>query len=331
MAPGALAQVLRPLQEMFDRADYPDLLIGLGVPDDAAVYRLDDQRALIVTTDFFTPVVDDPRAYGAIAAANALSDVYATGGRPLLALNIVAMPTDLPEGVMAEILLGAAEKVREAGAVIAGGHSIQDKEPKFGLAVVGIGDPDRLLTKSGARAGDVLVLTKPLGTGCITTAAKRDLAKADDVAEAIRWMSHLNRAACQAACAVGARAATDISGYGLLGHGSEVAEASKVTLHLAFDRVPLMQGAEQYAGQGIFPGGSRRNQEAYRDGVRFADDVTPQQRLLLFDAQTSGGLLVSVPADQLESFAAEMKRRDESWWEIGSVVQRGDVDIVVRR
>ncbi len=315
---------------MFDPADYPDLLIGLAVPDDAAVYRLDDQRALIVTTDFFTPVVDDPRVYGAIAAANALSDVYATGGRPLLALNIVAMPTDLPPGVLDEILLGAAEKVREAGAVIAGGHSIQDKEPKFGLAVVGLADPERLLTKAAASVGDLLVLTKPLGTGCITTAAKQDRAEAGDLAEAIRWMSHLNRAACQAACAVSARAATDVSGYGLLGHAGEMAEASNVTLHIDFARVPMMQGVERYATQDIFPGGSRRNQKAYQDSVRFAEGITPEQQLLLFDAQTSGGLLISVPADQHESFAAEMKRRDESWWEIGTVGQREDVDVVVQ-
>jgi len=325
-----LAQVLQPLQQMFDPADYPDLLVGLGVPDDAAVYRLDDERALIVTTDFFTPVVDDPRAYGAIAAANALSDVYATGGRPLLALNLVAMPTDLPPGILDEILLGAAEKVREAGAVIAGGHSIQDKEPKFGLAVVGLGDPERLLTKSGAKAGDRLVLTKPLGTGCITTAAKQDKADAGDLAEAIRWMSHLNRAACQAACGVGARAATDVTGYGLLGHASEMAEASDVTLQIDCARVPWMQGVERYAAQNIFPGGSRRNQQAYQDGIRFADPITPQQQLLLFDAQTSGGLLIAVPANQHESFAAEMQRREESWWEIGSVGEREDVDVVVR-
>ncbi len=171
--------MLRPLQDLFDPAAHPDLLVGLGSLDDAAVYRLDDERALILTTDFFTPIVDDPYQYGSIAAANALSDVYAMGGRPLLALNIAAFPPDLPPSILSNVMRGAAEKVREAGAVIAGGHTIQDKEPKVGLAVAGLGHPDRLFTKGGAQPGDILVLTKPLGTGCITTAAKDD--KADPV------------------------------------------------------------------------------------------------------------------------------------------------------
>ncbi len=236
--------MLRPLQGMFDPADYPDLLVGLGAPDDAAVYRLDDARALIITTDFFTPIVDDPYQYGAIAAANALSDVYAMGGQPLVALNIAALPPDLPPDMMAQIILGMAEKVREAGAVIAGGHTIQDKEPKVGLAVIGLGHPDHLLTKAGARPGDVLILTKPLGTGCITTAAKNDKADAAHVAEAIRWMVQLNRDGAEVAVELGVRAATDITGFGFMGHATEMAEASGVTLRLQWNGIPLIDRRE---------------------------------------------------------------------------------------
>jgi selenide,water dikinase len=303
--------------------------VGLGEPDDAAVYRLDESRALIATTDFFTPIVDDPYQYGAIAAANALSDVYAMGGRPLLALNIAALPPNLPPAMSAQILLGMAEKVREAGAVIAGGHTIQDKEPKVGLAVIGLAGLDHLLTKGGARPGDLLVLTKPLGTGCITTAAKNDRAQAEDVAEAVRWMTRLNRDGAEAALAVGARASTDITGFGLLGHATEMAEASGVTLVIQVGRVPLMAGAERYAEQWIFPGGSSANREAYQSGVRVEGDVPEERLMLLYDAQTSGGLLIALPADQRNRFAAEMAARQAPWWEIGQVVERGDTPIVL--
>ena len=263
---------------MFDPADHPDLLVGLGAPDDAAVYRLDGDRALIVTTDFFTPIVDDAYQYGAIAAANALSDVYAMGGRPLLALNIAALPPDLPLDMIADIMRGMAEKVREAGAVVAGGHTIQDKEPKVGLAVVGLCHPDDLLTKGGARPGDVLALTKPLGTGCITTAAKNDKAQAAHVEEAVGWMMRLNREAAEAAQAAGSHAATDVTGFGLLGHAAEMAEASAVTLHFSVEQMPFMAGARVYADQWIFPGGSTNNKQAFEGGVRFEAGVTPKSR-----------------------------------------------------
>jgi selenide,water dikinase len=319
------------LQETFPQADNPDLLVGLGSPDDAAVYRLDDERALVVTTDFFTPIVDDPYAYGAIAAANALSDVYAMGGEPLLALNIAALPTDLPPGIAAEIFRGLAEKVRQAGAVIAGGHSIQDKEPKVGLAVVGMVHPQQLLTKSGAVPGDRLLLTKPLGSGCITTAAKRDKVEATHLQAAIEWMSRLNRAGGKAATAAGARALTDVTGFGLIGHASEMTVAGDVTLHFKFDRIPLFDGVRQLADRNIFPGGSAKNRVAYEQHVEFAEDLTEPDRMLLFDAQTSGGLLVSLPAEKLDTFAAEMDRQGEPWWEVGVVGPREDVDIKVTR
>lgn len=321
--------MLRPIQSVFNPADHPDLLVGLGEPDDAAVYRLDDSRALIITTDFFTPIVDDPYQYGAIAAANALSDVYAMGGTPLVALNIAALPPDLPPDMIGQIMRGLAEKVRESGAVIAGGHTIQDKEPKVGLAVIGLGHPDHLLTKAGARPGDRLILTKPLGTGCITTAAKRDQASPEHVIEAVEWMVRLNRAGAEAALAVGARAATDVTGFGFLGHATEMAEASQVTLHVEMGRVPLMSGATVYAGQWIFPGGSISNKQAYEHGVRFADGIPQERQMLLFDAQTSGGLLIAVPADRFDAFAAAMDARRSPWWTVGSVHEREDVAILV--
>jgi selenide,water dikinase len=323
--------VLRPLENLFNPADHPDLLVGLGAPDDAAVYRLDDERALIVTTDFFTPIVDDAYEYGAIAAANALSDVYAMGGRPLLALNIAAFPANLPPDLLGEVLRGAAEKVREAGAVIAGGHTIQDKEPKVGLAVVGLAHPDKLLTKAGAQPGDALILTKPLGTGTITTAAKNDKAEAAHLAEAVGWMSRLNRAASEAALAAGARAATDITGFGFLGHASEVSEASQVTLRVSFDAVPFISGVEGYAEAWIFPGGSAANKQAFEKHVRFEDSVKDSEQMLLFDAQTSGGLLVCVPPDQVEAFDAVMAASGAPWWQVGEVLPRGEQGILVTR
>jgi len=323
--------VLRPLQDLFEPADHPDLLVGLGMPDDAAVYRLDRERALIFTTDFFTPIVDDPYAYGAIAAANALSDVYAMGGKPLLALNIAAFPADLPTHILSTILRGAAEKVREAKAVIAGGHTIQDKEPKVGLAVVGMAHPDHLMTKAGARPGDVLILTKPLGTGTITTATKRGVVSASHLEEASRWMSLLNRAGSEAGTTAEAHAMTDITGFGLLGHASEVALASRVTLQVSLAKMPFMEGAIDYAAQWIFPGGSFNNKQAFEQQVFFEKEIAQDKQMLLFDAQTSGGLLIALPPEQVEVFSREMERRGAPWWQIGEVLERGEANILVTR
>ena len=317
------------MQDLFPAAESPDLLVGLGTPDDAAVYRLDDERALIVTTDFFTPIVDDARQYGAIAAANALSDVYAMGGAPLLALTIAALPPDLPLDVSSGIMRGLAEKVREARAVIAGGHTIQDKEPKVGLAVVGLGHPDHLLTKGGARPGDAVVLTKPLGTGCITTAAKNDQADPAHLAEAVEWMVRLNRDVAEVAVELGLRAATDVTGFGLLGHGTEVAAASGVTLRIAFGQVPFLAGVWACAAQWIFPGGTSANRAAFEAGVVFDPALSEAQHMLLFDAQTSGGLLISVPPDRLAAFGAAMAARGAAWWQIGTTEPRGTANIVV--
>ncbi len=241
--------MLRPIKHTFQGDDFPDLLLGLDSPDDAALWRIDDSRDLVITTDFFTPVVDDAYDYGSIAAANSLSDVYAMGGRPFLALNVAALPPDLPAEISSEIIRGAAEKAREAGVVIAGGHTVQDKEPKFGLVVIGFVDQARVMTKSGARPGDRLVLTKPLGFGVTTTALKRELAAPEDVDEAVGWMKQLNAGASILASEFGLRGATDITGFALLGHAAEMAEASGVRLRFFFSQVPFISCARKYAEQ----------------------------------------------------------------------------------
>ena len=282
------------MDNLFPAEHHPNLLVGLGSPDDAAVYRLNDEQALIQTVDFFTPIVDTPYEYGAIAAANALSDVYAMGGEVLFALNIAALPPDLPTDMMAEILRGGADVVRSVGAAIVGGHTIQDKEPKYGLAVTGLVHPDRILTKGGARPGDALVLTKPLGTGTITTALKRGLVAPAHLDAAIASMMRLNRAASQAAQAAGARSATDITGFGLIGHASEMAEAAGVRFRIRFDALPWLPGALGYAEAWVFAGGAHNNHAFYNKLVTYTRPVLDWQETLLHDPQTSGGLLVAV-------------------------------------
>jgi selenide,water dikinase len=313
-----LAHVLRPLQERFKRENYPDLLVGLGEPDDAAVYRIAPDRAIIQTADFFPPVVDDPYAFGAIAAANAMSDVYAMGGEVLFALNIAAFPEDLPEDMVAEILRGSADKVAEAGGAIAGGHTVRDREPKYGLAVTGIVHPDRLLTKGGAQVGDVLVLTKPLGTGVITTALKREQAAPEHVQSAVESMSRLNRDASRAALQARVRAATDITGYGLIGHALEMAEPAGVCFRLRWADIPLLPGAQAYADAWTFPGGAENNEAYYRPRTRFDAKLTLAQEWLLFDPETSGGLLVAVPPEQVNGLLTAL---GQEAWRIGEVTR----------
>lgn len=320
--------VLHPLKRVFQAGDYPDLLVGMDSPDDAAVWRLDEQRALVVTTDFFTPVVDDPYDYGAIAAANSLSDVYAMGAQPFLALNIAALPPDLPSEITREIIRGGAEKAHEAGVVIAGGHTIQDKEPKFGLVVLGFVDPRRILTKGGARPGDRLVLTKPLGFGVTTTALKQDQASPEDVAEAVRWMARLNRKASELAAAFGLRAGTDVTGFSLLGHGLELAEASGVGLRLVYQQIPFLNCARRYAEAWTFPGGAADNRLYFQERVRFSQTLDEAARMLLFDPQTSGGLLLAVPPEKISDFMRQAAAEDQPAWEIGSVVVGEGIEVV---
>lgn len=316
---------------MFNPRDYPDLLVGLESPDDAAVYRLDDQRALVATTDFFTPIVDDPYDYGAIAAANSLSDVYSMGAKPILALSIVAFPLSLPAEVLTEVMRGLGETVRRAGAVIAGGHSIKDKEPKVGLCVLGLADPRRLLTKGGGRVGDQLALTKPLGNGIIATAAKGDRADPNHLAAAIGWMKRLNRTAADVAVSLELKGGTDITGFGLLGHGWEMAAGAGVGFRLFLTDIPFLDGARAYAEQRLFPGGGTANLKAYQPHVRFGGDLTDAERMLLADPQTSGGLLLAVPPAQRADFEARMAAEGEPCWFIGEVVEGNEIVIERKR
>ena len=282
----------------------------------------------MLTTDFFTPVVDDAYDYGAIAAANSLSDVYAMGGTPFLALNIAAFPPDLDPKVTREIIRGGAEKAREAGVVIAGGHTIQDKEPKYGLVVVGFADPQKTITKRGARIGDRLVLTKPLGFGVTTTALKRDLADPADVAEAVRWMTRLNRDAGQLAVEFGVRGGTDVTGFSLLGHGLEMAKASGVGLRLVYKQIPFLSQAQKYANLWTFPGGAVDNRLYFENRVMFPPDMGEEKQMLLFDPQTSGGLLLAVPAEQLPAFMERAAALSQPAWEIGEVVEGDSIEVV---
>ena len=328
MDPGVLAQVLRPLQNLFSTETHPEVLIGLGIADDAAVYKLNDKQAIISTTDFFTPVVDDPYDYGAIAAANAMSDVYAMGGEVLFALNIAAFPPDLDPAYIAEILRGGADKVIEAGGVIAGGHTIQDKEPKYGLAVTGLVHPDRIFTKGGARPGDRLILSKPLGTGTISTALMRDSAQPDHVAGMIESMKRLNCCAAVAGQVVGARAATDITGFGLLGHATEMTQAGDVRFRFWMRKVPLLPGATDYATDWIFPGGSHNNKAFYGHLVEFEAGIPEDRQMLLWDAQTSGGLLLAVPAKRVDDFFAECDEHEQPAWVVGEVLEGEGIEVV---
>ncbi len=312
-------QVLRPIKDIFDAALYPDLLIGLESPDDAAVWRLSEDKAIVVTTDFFTPVVDTAYEYGAIAAANSLSDVYAMGGQPFLALNIAALPDNLPTEISTEILRGGAEKAREAGVVIAGGHTVKDKEPKYGLVVIGFVDPRKMISKGGLKLGDVLVLTKPLGFGVTTTALKQGKASASDVREAIEWMSRLNKTAAELAVEFGVRGGTDVTGFGLLGHGVEMAEASGVLLYFENSKLPFLSGARGYAEKGIFPGGAFDNKGYFEKHVKFDEKLDELAQMLLFDPQTSGGLLLGVPREKLKAFETRAKELSQPVWVVGEV------------
>lgn len=306
------------------------MLVGLSEPDDAAVYQLDSTRAIISTTDFFPPVVDDPYDFGAIAAANALSDVYAMGGRPLMAINLVAFPEDLDKTILSEILRGGAETVKEAGAAIAGGHSITDAEPKYGLSVTGEVEIEKIIRKSGARPGDVLILSKRLGTGVITTALKRDLVAPEHLEAAVESMSRLNRVAAELAQRHSVHAMTDITGFGLVGHGLEMAKLSGVTFRLNMSDIALLPGTAEYARNGVFPGGMERNREYYSAWLSINGQLAEYEQGLLFDPQTSGGLLMSVSAERADNLLADLQSQGEEAFALGDVVA-GPGNIVVTK
>lgn len=294
-----------------ENSSHDDLIVGFGTADDAAVYRLRDDLAIVVTTDFFTPIVDDPYDWGRIAATNALSDVYAMGGAPVLALNLVAWPREgLPFELLARVLDGGADVVRDAGAVIGGGHSIDDAEPKFGLAVVGTVDPRHVLTNAGARAGDALVLTKPIGLGVISTAVKRDAAPGSLIAEAVRVMTTLNAGARDAALELGdaVHAATDITGFGLLGHLREMLMGSELGAELDVSAVPVIDGVRDLLAQGMVAGGTQRNHAFVSEHIDWGD-LPIDEQMLLADAQTSGGLLIAVEADRAGDLVGALEAR----------------------
>lgn len=291
----ALAQVLRPLQQPQQTA-HPNLLVGLHIADDAAVYRLNDQQAIISTADFFPPIVDDPYTFGAIAATNAMSDVYAMGGQVLMAINLVAWPDNLETGILSEVLRGGMEAVARAGGVIAGGHTIADQEPKYGLSVTGMVHPEHILTKGGAQPGDLLILSKPLGTGLITTAQKRGIVAEADLQAAIASMTTLNRAASEALVQAGAgvHAVTDITGFGLLGHASEMAVQSRTSLRIRYEALPRLPQVERYAAADCIPGGARRNESYVGPRTQISNHLSPAEIALLWDPQTSGGLFAAI-------------------------------------
>jgi selenide,water dikinase len=314
---------------------HPDLLVGLERSDDAAVYRLNDGQAIIQTVDFFPPIVDDPYMYGAVAAANSMSDVYAMGGRVLMALNVAGFPREFPHATISQIFQGGADKVAEAGAVIAGGHTVVDKEPKYGLCVTGVVDPQRVMIKGGLEPGHRLFLSKPLGTGVITTAGKGGRVEAAHMEQAIRSMARLNRGAAGVLQALGVRGCTDVTGFGLLGHGCEMILASRCGMRLLAEAVPLLPGARGYAGKGHFAGGLGRNRSYVEDqaradilALRIGPAVPPEVVDLLFDSETSGGLLFSVPAERVRDLRDRFQAAGEEVWEIGQIIPELGIEIV---
>jgi len=326
MAPGPLAQVLRQLPTIHD-----ENLLTAAIPfADAGVYRISDDCALVQSVDFFTPIVDDPRTFGRIAAANALSDIYAMGGKPLTVMNLVGFPSCLAQEVLVEILKGGAEKVHEAGAIVVGGHTVEDDEPKFGLAVTGLVDPKYLVTTVGAQPGDILVLTKPLGVGILATALKGEVIKAEEMAEAIRDMETLNRAASEVMLKVGVNACTDITGFGLLGHALEMAEASQIGIEIDATALHVYPQVMALAAIGLVPAGSYRNREHYMPKVVNREQVAPEIVDILADPQTSGGLLISVSKDKLSQLTTLLEAANSNAFHIGRVVIEHPGKLTVR-
>ena len=310
----------------------PNIIVDAATRDDAAVYRMDDDQALVVTTDFFTPIVDDPFDFGRISATNAMSDVYAMGARPLFALNLVAFPRKyLNDGILPKILEGGAIMAREAGIPVMGGHSVDDPEPKFGMVVVGAVHPNKVVSNAGASVGDRLVLTKPLGVGIIANAIKKQGAPPALRDRAVELMTTLNRDACQAMVEIGVSAATDVTGFGLLGHLRNMLRASKTSAELTFDQIPLIDGVRHLAGSGFMPGGTRRNLQDVGEDVTFGAEIPEDDRLLLADAQTSGGLLIAVSPDKADRLVERLEDIGTPAAQvIGEIVEGGPGSISVR-
>jgi selenide,water dikinase len=311
----------------------PNLLVGLETSDDAGVYRLSDELALVQTVDFFTPIVDDPYSFGQVAAANALSDVYAMGGKPLTVLNIVAFPIKtLDKAILAEILRGAADKVKEAGATLVGGHSIDDNEPKFGMAVTGLVHPDRVKANAGARPGDKLILTKPIGVGILTTSIKKDQLEASEIERVTKVMTTLNKTAAETMDSYGeaVHGCTDVTGFGLLGHASELAKGSGVGIHIRRAQVPVLPRVRELAEAGFVPGGTKNNYAHLQGSVTFAETIDQIDQWILCDAVTSGGLLISIAGEEAEALLGDLRAAGVEASLIGDVVDEHHGHIIVQ-
>ncbi|GAV21786.1 selenide, water dikinase [Carboxydothermus pertinax] len=325
MSPETLAQVLRFLPEIND----PNALVGTNTADDAAVYRISDEQAIVLTVDYFTPVVDDPYYFGVIAAANSLSDIYAMGAKPLFALNVVGFPKKLPSEILATILKGGAEKAREAGIPVLGGHTVDDAEPKYGMVVCGLVHPDKIVKNHPPKIGDSLILTKPLGIGVLTTGMKRGIVPDDIARKAIEVMVTLNDKASEAMLEVGVSAATDITGFGLLGHLKEMLQ-EEYGAKLNLTRIPVVDGAWEFAGMRVFPGGAKNNLNYLEPHLIFNGDFAEEEKLFLADPQTSGGLLVAVSQDKKGKLLEKLQQKGVLGVEIG-IITGNKGKIVVER
>lgn len=327
IGPGDLSQVIRSLPTP---AANPNLLVGIDTSDDAGVYKLSDDLALVQTVDFFTPIVDDPYAFGQVAAANAISDIYAMGGKPLTALNIVAFPIKtLDKQVLADILRGAGDKMQEAGVTLVGGHSIDDNEPKFGLAVTGLIHPDKVRTNAGSQPGDKLILTKPIGVGILTTSIKKDKLSEDEVARVTAVMATLNKTAAETMEPYDIHACTDVTGFGLMGHSLEMAKGSGVGIRIYADKVPVLPRVRELAEEGFVPGGTKNNFAHVQDSVTFGEGLDQIGQWILCDAVTSGGLLISVAGGQAEELLDKLKQAGVEAECIGETVAEHPGRIVV--
>lgn len=321
-----MAQVLCHLPKTYDE----NLLVGLDTSDDAAVYKINDDLALIQTLDFFTPVVDDPYTFGQIAATNSLSDVYAMGGEPKLAMNIVCFPNCLSPDILGEILRGGYDKVKEAGAITVGGHTVEDDEPKYGLSVAGFVHPHKILTNSNAKPGDMLILTKPLGLGIINTAIKGEMADKDAYEEAVKVMTTLNKYGKEAIDRVGGvNSLTDITGFGLLGHALEMATGSSVTIKIDSNNIPIISRALEYANMGLVPAGAYANRNFVGDNVKISKDIPKSLEDILFDPQTSGGLLISIEKDKVQALLKQLESTPTKFAVVGEVIEKGEHFVIV--
>lgn len=319
-------QVLHQIPKFFD----PNILVGFEKSDDAAVYRISDDLAVVLTVDYFTPIVDDPYTFGSISAANALSDIYAMGAKPILGLNIAGFPAQkLPLSILSEIFRGGADKAKEAGISIAGGHTIDDNEPKYGLVAMGLVHPEKIITNSGAKPGDLIILTKPIGTGIITTAMKEEIATKESIDYAVKIMSTLNKSASQAMISAEVNACTDVTGFGLLGHLYEMISASATSAEIFFDKVPLIPGTQQLADDLIIPAGTIRNHEYLKNHIIWDENITYENQMILCDAQTSGGLLISVPPENADILLKLLESSNTLAAVIGKISENKDSIIKV--